>query len=123
MINVHVACDDAVYRNVIADFLGHQTGMEVVGSSGDDELGAATIALAHPDVVVLSAQPTTGAAEQVRQIVESERDGAPIVAYCRSPEQARVFQRFGIDRLVFSFEPARQLTEAVRAAYDERTRH
>jgi phosphate transport system permease protein len=41
---------------------------------------------------------------------------AVIVAFCRTPEQADLYHRFGINLLVFSDQPARQLTEAVRAA-------
>lgn len=116
MIHVHVACDDEIYRSVIADFLAHQTDMEVVGASGDDQLGAAASALTDPDVVVLSIPPTGDGAEHARQFVDAQPDGTVIVAFCRTPEQAEVYYGLGIELLVHSDQPARQLTEAVRAA-------
>jgi DNA-binding NarL/FixJ family response regulator len=116
MIHVHVACDDEIYRSVIADFLAHQSDMEVVGASGDDQLGAAASALADPDVVVLSIPPTRDAAEHAKQFLEAQPDGTVVVAFCRTPEQADVYHGLGIELLVHSDEPARQLTEAVRAA-------
>jgi DNA-binding NarL/FixJ family response regulator len=116
MIQVHVACDDELYRSVIADFLAHQTDMEVVGASGDDQLGAAASALTDPDVVVISVPPTGDAAEHLRQFLDAQPDGTVIVAFCRTPEQAEVYYGLGIELLVHSDEPARQLTAAVRAA-------
>jgi DNA-binding NarL/FixJ family response regulator len=116
MIHVHVACDDELYRSVIADFLAHQTDMEVVGASADDQLGAAASALADPDVVVLSVPPTREAAAHAKHFLESQCEGAVIVAFCRTPEHAAVYHGLGSKLLVFSDQPARQLTEAVRAA-------
>jgi DNA-binding NarL/FixJ family response regulator len=116
MIHIHVACDDELYRSVIADFLAHQTDMAIVGASADDQLGAAASALADPDVVVLSIPPTRDGASHVEHFLELQREGAVIVAFCRTPEQADLYHRFGINLLVFSDQPARQLTEAVRAA-------
>ena len=116
MIHVHVACDDELYRSVIADFLAHQTDMEVVGASGDDQLGAAASALTDPDVVVLSIPPTRDTAAHAREFLAGQPDGAVVVGFCRTPEQADVYMSLGIRLLVHSDEPARQLTEAVRAA-------
>ena len=48
-INVHVACDDAAYRAVIAEFLGHQQGMKVVSASATGTIGEACVEVAEPD--------------------------------------------------------------------------
>jgi DNA-binding NarL/FixJ family response regulator len=118
-IQVHVACDDEAYRAVIADFLDHQTDMEVVGASAGGGMGAAAARLAGPDVVVLGIPPNGDVARSAPSYRGMMREGAAIVAFCTTPEQAVEYQEVGIERVIFSDDPARMLTAAVRAAYTE----
>ena len=116
-IQVHVACDDENYRSVIADFLDHQTDMDVVGASASGGIAAAAVLVADPDVVVLGAPPTGSVAllaAKYRQIMD---EGPAVVAFCMTREQAVQYRELGIERVIMSDEPARELTAAVRAAY------
>lgn len=118
-IQIHVACDDEQYRSVIAEFLDHQTGMEVIGASPSGGIGAAAAELADPDVVVIGIQPNSNVAQYAPRYRQMMADGAAVVAFCMTPEQAREYQRFGIERVILSDDPARKLTAAVRDAYTE----
>jgi DNA-binding NarL/FixJ family response regulator len=122
-IQIHVACDDEQYRSVIADFLDHQTGMEVVGASASDGVGPAAAEFADPDVVVLGLQPSADVAQQAPRYRRMMQGGAAVVAFCMSPEQAAEYQELGIDRVILSDAPARNLAAAIRAAYSEKTPH
>jgi DNA-binding NarL/FixJ family response regulator len=116
-IQVHVACDDENYRSVIADFLGHQTDMEVVGASGSGGIAAAAVLVADADVVVLGI-PSTGSVSQLAARYRQMMDEGPVVvAFCMTHEQAGQYRELGIERVILSDEPARELTAAVRSAY------
>jgi len=117
-IHIHVACDDEQYRSVIADFLDHQTGMEVVGASTSG-IGAAAVEIADPDVVVIGIQSNGNVAQYAPRYRQMMNDGAAVVAFCMTPEQAREYRRLGIDHVILSDDPARNLTAAVRDAYSE----
>ena len=116
-IQVHVACDDENYRSVIADFLDHQTDMEVVAASSSGGVGTAAVLVAEPDVVVLGIPPSAHVAELAPRYREIVADGPAVVAFCMTHEQAAEYQELGIERVIFSDEPARKLTAAIRAAY------
>jgi DNA-binding NarL/FixJ family response regulator len=118
-IQIHVACDDEQYRSVIADFLDHQTDMEVVGASPGGSIGTAAVELADPDVVVLGLPPSCDVAQHAPKYRRMMQEGAALVAFCMTPEQAHEYQELGIERVILSDEPARKLTAAVRAAYSE----
>lgn len=122
-IQIHVACDDEQYRSVIADFLDHQTGMEVVGASATGGIGAAAAELADPDVVVLGLPPSADVAKYAPRYRQMMQDGAAVVAFCMTPEQAAEYQEFGIDKVILSDAPARNLAAAIRAAYSEKVPH
>ncbi len=118
-IHIHVACDDEQYRSVIADFLDHQIGMEVVGASASGGVGAAAVQLADPDVVVLGVPPSSKVAPHAPRYLHLIQNGARLVAFCMTPEQAAEYQKLGIVRVITSDDPARELTAAVRAAYSD----
>lgn len=118
-IQIHVACDDEQYRSVIADFLDHQTDMEVVGASASGGVGAAAVQIAGPDVVVLGIPPSSKVAQHAPRYKQLMQDGAAVVAFCMTPEQAAEYHELGIERVILSGDPARELTAAVRAAYTE----
>ena len=122
-IQIHVACDDEQYRSVIADYLDHQSGMQVVGASASDDIGPAAADLADPDVVVLGLPPTADVARQAPRYRQMMRHGAALVAFCMNPEQAAEYQEIGIERVILSDAPARNLTAAIRAAYSEKAPH
>jgi DNA-binding NarL/FixJ family response regulator len=118
-ILVHVACDDEIYRAVIAEYLHHQSDMEVVGASAEGQIGAAAIEFAGPDVVVLGIPPDGNVAKHApkcRQVMES---GAAVVAFCMTEQQAAEYQQLGIEHVIVSDEPARELSQAVRLAFAE----
>jgi DNA-binding NarL/FixJ family response regulator len=122
-IQIHVACDDERYRSVIADFLDHQSGMQVVGASASDAIGPAAAELAEPDVVVLGLRPTADVALQAPRYRKMMQDGAAVVAFCTTPEQAAEYQEIGIERVILADAPARNLTAAIRAACGGKVPH
>lgn len=117
-IQVHVACDDENYRSVIADFLDHQTDMEVVGASTSGGIGTAAVLVASPDVVVIGMPPSSQVAEFAPRYREIVADGPAVVAFCMTDAQAAEYHELGIERVILSDEPARKLTAAVRDAYN-----
>ena len=122
-IQIHVACDDERYRSVIADFLDHQSGMQVVGASASDAIGPAAAELAEPDVVVLGLRPTADVARHAPRYRRMMQDGAALVAFCMTPEQAAEYQEIGIERVILSDAPARNLAAAIRAACGDKVPH
>jgi DNA-binding NarL/FixJ family response regulator len=122
-IQVHVACDDENYRSVIADFLAHQTDMDVVGASGSGGIAAAAVLVADPDVVVLGVPPTGSVALLAAKYRQIMNEGPAVVAFCMTHEQAPQYRALGIERVIMSDEPARELTAAIRAAYIENAAH
>ncbi len=115
-IHVHVACDDAAYRAVIAEFLEHQTGMKVVSASASGTIGEACAEVAEPDVIVIGMPPTANVARQAPRYRRLMRHAA-LVAFCMTPEQVNIYHELGIERTIGRDEPARRLSAAVRAAY------
>src|SRR5262245_11348435 len=122
-IQVHVACDDENYRSVIADFLDHQTDMDVVGASASGGIAAAAVLVADPDVVVLGVPPTGSVALLAAKYRQIMNEGAAVVAFCMTREQAAQYRELGIERVIMSDEPARELTAAIRAAYIDNAAH
>lgn len=122
-IQVHVACDDENYRSVIADFLDHQTDMDVVGASASGGIAAAAMLVADPDVVVLGVPPTGSVAQLAAKYRQILNQGAAVVAFCMTREQAAQYRELGIARVILSDEPARALTAAIRAAHIDNAAH
>jgi DNA-binding NarL/FixJ family response regulator len=116
-ILVHVACDDELYRAVIAEYLHHQSDMEVVGASAEGQIGAAAIELAGPDVVVLGIPPNGSVAQHAPKCRQVMQAGAAVVAFCMTEQQAAEYVRLGIEHVIVSDEPARELSQAVRDAH------
>ncbi|HEX5047060.1 MAG TPA: hypothetical protein VFX89_08055 [Gammaproteobacteria bacterium] len=122
-IQVHVACDDENYRSVIAEFLAHQTDMDVVGASASGGIAAAAVLVADPDVVVLGVPPTGSVAQLAAKYRQIMNEGSAVVAFCMTREQAAQYRELGIDRVILSNAPARELTAAIRAAYIDNAAH
>ncbi|HEX6997179.1 MAG TPA: hypothetical protein VF322_03480 [Gammaproteobacteria bacterium] len=118
-IRVHVACDDAGSRNVIASDLGAEDDIEVVGASAEDALGAAAVGLLAPDVVVLWAPPGADPAEHIRRYREGTR-GPAVVAFCSGTDQAAAFRAAGADGVVLERDAAGTLRAAVKDVYRRR---
>ena len=93
--------------------------MDVVGASASGGIAAAAVLIADPDVVVLGAPPTGSVAQLAAKYRQIMDEGPAVVAFCMTREQAAQYREIGIDRVIFSDEPARQLTAAIRAAYLE----
>ena len=113
MIVIHVACDDEVFRAVVAELLGHQRDMRVLRALSADA----------PDVVVYGISPRSEVTSHVPEYRDMASTGAAIVVFCTSPEQAADFENLGVEYLVDANEPARELADTVRAAYRHRTGH
>ena len=129
MIVIHVACDDEAFRAVVAELLGHQRDMRVLRSpnpdAGTDARARATQgAVAEaPDVVVYGISPRSEVTSHAPEYRDMASTGAAIVVFCTSPEQAADFEGLGVEYLVDSNEPARELADTVRAAYRHRAGH
>lgn len=120
VIRVHVACDDAQVRHLIAGDLGAADDIEVVGESAENALGAAAVELLAPDVVVLWAAPGADPAEHVRRYREGARRPA-VVAFCTGSDQAAGFRAAGADAVVLDRDAAGTLRTAVKSVYRQRT--
>jgi DNA-binding NarL/FixJ family response regulator len=116
-IHVHVACDDVLYRDVIAEYLRHQRDMVVVGASTGGRIGAAALELEDADVVVLGLPEAADAAHDAAPYRELPERGESVVAFCMTREQADECRELGIERTIGADEPARRLAAAVRDAY------
>ena len=127
MIVIHVACDDEAFRAVVAELLGHQRDMRVVRAlaEGIDARGRATEGAAAdtPDVVVYGIPPRSEVMSHAPEYRDMASTGAAIVVFCTSPDQAADFEHLGVEYVVDSNEPARELAAAVRAAYRHRSGH
>lgn len=121
MIVIHVACDDEVFRNVVADFLEHQRDMHVVNAS--EARPAAIERSEHPDVVVFGIPPQNSVTQHAYDYRGMAQTGAAIVVFCTSPEQAADFEDLGVEYLVDADDPARELAAAIRTAYRRRAGH
>lgn len=114
MIVIQVACDDEVFRTVVAELLGHQRDMRV--------LPAPSVA-GEPDVVVYGIPPRSEVTSHAPEYRDMASTGAAIVVFCTSPEQAADFEHLGVEYVVDANEPARELASAVREAYRHRAGH
>lgn len=127
MIVIHVACDDEAFRAVVAELLGHQRDMRVLRSSNPDVNARARAtpgaAAEAPDVVVYGISPRSEVTSHAPEYRDMASTGAAIVVFCTSPEQAADFEGLGVEYLVDSNEPARELADTVRAAYRHRAGH
>ena len=115
MIFIQVACDDEVFRTVVAELLGHQRDMRV--------LPAPTEVAGEPDVVVYGIPPRSEVTSHAPEYRDMASTGAAIVVFCTGPEQAADFEHLGVEYVVDANEPARELAAAVRAAYRHRSGH
>jgi hypothetical protein len=116
---IHVACDDEVFRTVVAELLGHQRDMRVLRAPSptavaDDE---------PADVVVYGIPPRSAVTSHAPEYRDMASTGAAIVVFCTSPEQAADFEDLGVEYVVDANEPARELAAAVREAYRHRSGH
>ncbi len=116
MIVIHVACDDEAFRAVVAELLGHQCDMRVLRAPDQDSIEA-------PDVVVYGIPPRHEVTTHAPEYRDMQLTGAAIVVFCTSPDQAAEFEDLGVEYLVDANEPARELAQAVRAAYRNRAGH
>jgi hypothetical protein len=114
VIVIHVACNDEAFRAVVAELLGHQRDMRVLGAPAPDQADA-------PDVVVFGIPPRSEVTSHAPEYRDMASTGAAIVVFCTSPEQAADFEDLGVEYLVDANEPARELAAAVRAAYRNRS--
>ena len=115
MIFIQVACDDEVFRTVVAELLGHQRDMRV--------LPAPTEVAGEPDVVVYGIPPRSEVMSHAPEYRDMASTGAAIVVFCTSPDQAADFEHMGVEYVVDANEPARELAAAVREAYRHRAGH
>lgn len=114
MIVIQVACDDEAFRSIVAELLDHQRDMRVLRVSNDDVAAA-------PDVVVYGLSPRSDVTEHAPEFHDMESSGAAVVVFCTAPEQAAEFEDLGVEYLVDSNGPARELAQTVRAAYRQRS--
>lgn len=121
MIVIHVACDDEVFRNVVADFLEHQRDMHVVNAS--DTRPALLDRDERADVVVFGIPPQNSVTQHAYDYRGMAQSGAAIVVFCTNPDQAAEFENLGVEYLVDADDPARELAAAVRTAYRRRAGH
>ena len=117
MIVIHVACDDEVFRSVVAELLGHQRDMRVLRAPSSTAVAGA------PDVVVYGIPPRSQVTSHAPEYRDMASTGAAIVVFCTSPQQAADFEDLGVEYVVDANEPARELAAAVREAYRHRTGH
>ena len=115
MIVIHVACDDEVFRAVVAELLGHQCDMRVLREAGDGAEQA--------DVVVFGVSPSSAVTLHAPEYRDMASSGAALVVFCTTPEQATDFETLGVEYVVEANEPARELATAVRTAYRRRAGH
>ena len=117
MIVIHVACDDEAFRAVVAELLGRQRDMRVLrAAAGQNEPDA-------PDVVVFGIPPRSEVTSHAPEYRDMASSGAAIVVFCTSPEQAADYEDLGVEYVVDTDEPARELAAAVRLAYRNRAGH
>lgn len=112
MIVIHVACDDEMFRAVVAELLGHQRDMRVLRAVSDQS--------EEPDVVVFGVSPSSTVTLHAPEYQDMASSGAAVVVFCTTPEQAADFENLGVEYVVESSEPARELAATVRAAYRQR---
>jgi hypothetical protein len=120
VIVIHVACDDEAFRAVVADLLGHQRDMCVLRA---DLARAANDRSEAPDVVVFGIPPRSAVTSHAPEYRDAASTGAAVVVFCTSPDQAADFEDLGVEYVVDANEPARELANAVRAAYRDRAGH
>jgi hypothetical protein len=113
VIVIQVACDDEGFRSVVAELLARQCDMRVLRISNDDVAGP-------PDVVVYGLSPRSDVTEHAPEFHDMASSGAALVVFCTAPEQAAEFEDLGVEYLVDSNEPARELARTVRTAYRQR---
>jgi hypothetical protein len=75
------------------------------------------------DVVVFGIPPRSEVTSHTPEILDMASTGAAIVVFCTSPDQAADFEDLGVEYLVDSDEPARELAAVVRSAYRNRAGH
>jgi hypothetical protein len=109
VIVIHVACDDEVFRAVVAEILDGQRDMRVLRPVSDRR--------EQPDVVVFGVSPSSAVTLHAPEYRDVASSGAAVVVFCTTPEQAANFEDLGVEYLVDADEPARELATAVRAAY------
>ena len=120
MIVIHVACDDEVFRAVVAELLGHQCDMRVLREASDAvENGGAEQA----DVVVFGVSPRSAVTLHAPEYRDMASSGAAVVVFCTTAEQATDFETLGVEYVVDADEPAGELATAVRTAYRRRAGH
>jgi hypothetical protein len=120
VIVIHVACDDEVFRAVVAELLGHQCDMRVLREAID---GAASGSAEQADVVVFGVSPSSAVTLHAPEYRDMASLGAAVVVFCTTPEQATDFETLGVEYVVEANEPARELATAVRTAYRRRAGH
>ena len=115
MIVIHVACDDEMFRAVVAELLGHQCDMRVLRAVNERSEEA--------DVVVFGVSPSSAVTLHAPEYRDMASSGAAVVVFCTTPEQAADFETLGVEYVVEANEPARELATAVRTAYRQKARH
>ena len=114
MIVIRVACDDEAFRAVVAELLGHQHDMRVLRFT---DVAHTPERSESPDVVVFGVSPREEVIEHAPEYRDMASTGAAVVVFCTTPEQAADFQNLGVEYVVDTNEPARELAMAVRQAY------
>lgn len=115
MIVIHVACDDEVFRAVVAEILGRQHDMRVLRETSDRSEEA--------DVVVFGVSPSSEVTLHAPEYRDMASSGAAVVVFCTAPDQASDFETLGVEYVVDANEPARELATTVRTAYRRRAGH
>jgi DNA-binding NarL/FixJ family response regulator len=117
VIVIRVACDDEAFRAVVAELLGHQRDMRVLRFT---DVAHTSERSESPDVVVFGVSPRDEVVEHAPEYRDMASTGAAVVVFCTSPEQAAEFEDLGVEYVVDTHEPARELAAAVREAYRQR---
>jgi hypothetical protein len=115
MIVIHVACDDEVFRAIVAELLSRQRDMRVLREASDRPEQA--------DVVVFGVSPSSAVTSHAPVYHDMAASGAAVVVFCTAPDQASDFETLGVEYVVDANEPARELATAVRTAYRQRGGH
>jgi DNA-binding NarL/FixJ family response regulator len=115
---VVVVDDHPVYRNGVADALGDEPDIEVVGTAADGESAVTTVAELRPDVVLMDLRmPGGGGLPATASIAQSHPDTA-VVVLTMSDDDDSVFAalRAGARGYLLKESEGGDIARAVRAA-------
>ncbi|MGY1753751.1 response regulator [Blastococcus sp. SYSU D01042] len=117
-VRVVVVDDHPVYRDGVADALGDEADLEVVGTAADGETGVALVARLRPDVVLMDLRMPGGGGLPATAAIVAAHPGTAVVVLTMSDDDDSVFAalRAGARGYLLKESEGADIARAVRAA-------